>query len=105
MNENTKAILLVLIAGLSLFVAIISSFIAIRSYSRLSNQDLKNDTAVGTKVGAVVETKLDYISKGMDDIKLDNREQSRVTNGINSRLIAVEESSKSAHKRIDELKK
>ncbi|HEY5563936.1 MAG TPA: hypothetical protein VIK72_19645 [Clostridiaceae bacterium] len=116
MSENTKSIFLIFIAAVSLFVAI-------RSYTRLSKQDLKNaetqakkeladaeakikaETMCETKSSSIIETKLDYISKGMDDIKLDNREHSRQINSMDTRLCTVEGSTKSAHKRIDEILK
>lgn len=52
---------------------------------------------------ASIKTKVDYIARGVDDIRLDIKDQARKIELQNDRLIRVEESSKQAHKRIDEL--
>ena len=110
MSENVKSIFLIVIA-------IASLYLAFRSNSRLSKQDLKNvelktkaEAMAGTKTNTVIETKLDYISRGMDDIKLDNRGQNEKIDGVisklsdmNSKVTGLDESLKSAHKRIDML--
>ncbi|MEX3621851.1 hypothetical protein [Viridibacillus arvi] len=53
------------------------------------------------------ETKatLNYISKGVDDIRIDQRAQASKLDAYNERLIRVEESTKQAHKRIDTFEK
>lgn len=48
-----------------------------------------------------LKTRLDYIGKGVDDIRLDIRAQDRTLSTIAERVIRVEESTKSAHRRID----
>ena len=63
----------------------------------------KKDTKEETQCTARLESKIDYAARGIDDIKLDNKEQSRQLNNMNDRLIIVEESTKSAHKRMDKL--
>ena len=62
-------------------------------------KSLKEDTVQDT----VVATKLDYISKGVDDIRLDIKAQDKRISDVVERLIKVEESTKSAHHRIDSL--
>ncbi len=68
-------------------------------------RNVKQDTKEETKSFTQVETKIDYISKGVDDIRIDIKSQDRKINDINERLIRVEESAKSAHKRIDNVEK
>ncbi|WP_194190793.1 hypothetical protein [Clostridium chrysemydis] len=63
------------------------------------DRNIKEDTVQDT----VVATKLDYISKGVDDIRLDIKAQDKRISEIVERLIKVEESSKSAHHRIDNI--
>jgi len=46
-----------------------------------------------------------YIKSGVDDIKSEQKEQRKTNIEVVSRLTAVEESAKQAHKRIDEIKK
>lgn len=50
-----------------------------------------------------IESKLDYTARGIDEIRIDNKEQGRQLNNIVVRLSVVEGSCKSAHKRIDKL--
>ncbi|WP_195970398.1 hypothetical protein [Clostridium thermobutyricum] len=56
-----------------------------------------------TKEQTILSTKLDYISKNIDDIKVDLRARAKENAELKERLIKVEESTKSAHKRIDEI--
>lgn len=105
MNEIIRTVIITI-------CAMIAAYYTVKGSIRLTRQDIKDnkaqtkaETIVETKVNAVIETKLDYVAKGIDDIKLDYREQSRHINSLDLRLVAAEESTKSAHKRIDELVK
>lgn len=83
--------------SIAIVCSLISCIIGISGYARLKNKDAED--------GGFTKAKLDYISKGVDDIRLDIRDQGRKINDINDRLIRVEESTKSAHKRINDLEK
>lgn len=61
----------------------------------------ENDTKEEGKNQGITEVKLDYISRGIDDIKIDMRVRDKKMEDMNDRLIKVEESTKSAHHRID----
>ncbi|EPY2307089.1 hypothetical protein ACXATD_002760 [Clostridium sporogenes] len=69
------------------------------NFKRIKDKDTKENG----KHQGVTDLKLDYISKGVDDIRLDLKAADRKIEDINTRLIKVEESSKSAHHRIDSL--
>ena len=60
---------------------------------------LKEDTVQNT----VVATKLDNISKGVDDIRIDFKTQAREIQRMQLDQARLDESVKSAHHRIDEL--
>jgi len=92
MNELTKNIIVIL-------CSIVGALIAVSGSSRTSKKDTQEDTRSTTRL----ESKLDYVSKGVDDIKLDMRDQARQINDVAERVTRVEESTKSAHKRLDEL--
>lgn len=81
----------------TLFGAILS-FLA---FQRNKGHDIRADT----KEEAETKTKLDYIATAVDEIRLDNKARDREINEFNTRLIRVEESTKSAHKRIDGIEK
>ena len=92
--------------------SMIGTVIAIKGSVLLSKNDVKEkkdkDKAqiiAETKSNTTLETKMDNVLKGIDDIKLDNRDQCRQLNAMAERVTRVEESTKSAHKRIDELEK
>jgi len=87
----------------ALLISVISVTFGI--YSGISNlkrnntSDIKKD-AVET---ATINVKLDTISKGVDDIKLEQKSTSKDIKDLNERMIMVEQSTKSAHHRIDEI--
>lgn len=51
----------------------------------------------------IVTTKLDYISKGVDEIRFDIKVQDKRITDLSERVIKIEESTKSAHHRISGL--
>ena len=58
-----------------------------------------------TREEAETKTKLEYISKGVDDIRIDIRTQQRDIHELKERVIKNEASVKSAHKRIDDMER
>jgi len=105
MNEWIKSLALIA-------CSIVGTVYVIKGYVRLTRKDIKDikdeskvATIKETQSNTILETKMDYIVKGIDDIKLDNRDQGRQLNAIAERVTRVEESSKSAHKRLDDLEK
>jgi peptidoglycan hydrolase CwlO-like protein len=80
----------------------------ILGYKRLATKDIQEDSSMQTSF----KMQLDYISKGIDDIKsemrdmkIDAKATDKALNELMERVTRVEESSKQAHKRIDELEK
>ncbi|NFO31059.1 hypothetical protein FDB41_12335 [Clostridium botulinum] len=76
----------------------------IMSYATFQkNKD--NSIRAETKEGAIMATKLDFISQGVNNIqvKIEAQENKFVT--MNERITRVEESTKSAHHRIDTIEK
>ena len=66
-------------------------------------KDGVNQESQDTKEQTILSTKLDYISKSIDDIRVDLRANAKENADLKERLIKVEESTKSAHKRLNEL--
>ncbi len=64
----------------------------------------KDDTEEGRTSGTLLSD-IGYIKSGVDDIKNEQKEQRKTNIEVVSRLTAVEESTKQAHKRIDEIRK
>lgn len=64
---------------------------------------IRQDAAKEAEAGATLQTDVEYIKRGVDDIRVDMRIQSQRVDGISERVTRVEESTKQAHKRIDRL--
>lgn len=84
-------------------IGVVCSVIGVLATLWTINRNKTEDVKRDTKEDAVLSTKLDYISRGVDDIRLDIKAQDKRIADIGNRLIRVEESTKSAHHRIDEL--
>lgn len=65
----------------------------------------KKDTSEEATLTATILSDIGYIKSGVDDIKTEQKDQRATNLNMERRLTAVEESTKQAHKRIDELKK
>jgi len=63
-----------------------------------------DDSAAGENKG-VMMSDIGYIKAGVDDLKRENRETRSAIGELSERVTRVEESTKQAHKRIDEFKK
>lgn len=87
--------------SIALLCSITGAIIGILTFTKNREKDLQKDT----KEEAIVSTRLEYIAKGVDDIRLDMKAQDRKVQDINERLIVVEQSTKSAHHRIDTIEK
>lgn len=88
--------ILAAISVISTLCAIVFGYIAfVRNRDKDNADEAKNDATVLTEIG--------YIKGGIDDIKAEQREQRKTNTEFVSRLTAVEESAKQAHKRLDTL--
>lgn len=83
--------------SIGLICTLLGAIIGIATFSRNRDKDIKKDT----KEDAATKAKIDYIATAVDEIRLDNKARDREMTEFNSRLVRVEESVKSAHKRID----
>ena len=83
--------------SIALLSSLIGLLIGIATFSRGRDKDIKKDA----KEDAETKAKLDYISRGVDDIKLDNKQRDREFLEMNNRVAVLEQSVTTAHKRID----
>ncbi|OOM17231.1 hypothetical protein CLSAB_19510 [Clostridium saccharobutylicum] len=97
-------------ATLGLIVTFLSLIVAYLSYNlgkrKEDKQEVKEDTTTQTSL----KMQLEYISKGIDDIKSDMKDMKidakatdKALGELSIRVTRVEESEKSAHKRLNEL--
>ncbi|WP_138090809.1 hypothetical protein [Halalkalibacterium halodurans] len=81
-------------------VAIGGLVISYLAYQFNRTKDVKSDATES----AVVRTKLDAIGQGVESIRIDLKANEMRMSEISERVTRVEESTKSAHRRIDQLK-
>jgi len=67
--------------------------------------DQRKDTRKDAESSAEIRAQLGYIRNGVDDIRLDIRDNERQIATLGERVTRVEESSKQAHKRLDNMEK
>ncbi|OLS39151.1 hypothetical protein [Bacillus sp. MRMR6] len=65
----------------------------------------QNTTKSETRQDAKIQAQLDYIGKGVDDIRIDLKANERQMVALGERVTRVEESTKQAHKRLDTVEK
>ncbi|MGL5713679.1 MAG: hypothetical protein ACRCXT_24035 [Paraclostridium sp.] len=87
--------------SIALLCTVSGVIISFFTLQRGAKQDTKKDAAESTAVAV----KLDYISKGVDDIRLDIKSTNREVDALKEKFARHDESLKSAHKRIDNLEK
>lgn len=78
---------------------IVSILVTLRKSKKESTDEIKTATIDET----TLKSDVDYIKRRVDDTLLSQKELLLKVDGLNERVIRVEESVKSAHKRIDGL--
>ncbi|MGP4041889.1 hypothetical protein ACTWP4_18605 [Gracilibacillus sp. D59] len=87
----------IIIATLSLIIAFMGYLLNKQRQKLQSDNSIKSES----REDGELRTSLLYISRGVDDIKVDLRANEKVVREMSERLTRVEESAKQAHKRID----
>ncbi|MER2057314.1 MAG: hypothetical protein ABTA16_00740 [Niallia sp.] len=84
-----------------LICTVLGFIIAAMTFGRNRDKDIRQEAASS----AVIGTKLDSISAGVESIRIDMKANEKSINDLSQRMVRVEESSKQAHKRLDDIKK
>ena len=84
---------------LTTIIAVVGCFIGVVGFIKGTRKEGNTD---GREL-AGIKGDVNYIVRGIDDIRLEQKDQARKIDMQNERLIRNEESTKSAHKRIDKL--
>lgn len=66
-------------------------------------RDTRHEIRADAGSGAALRSDVEYIKRGVDDLRLEIKDQGRRFDELAERVTRVEESSKQAHKRIDRL--
>ncbi|MBP3504717.1 MAG: hypothetical protein J6K18_06270 [Bacilli bacterium] len=88
---------------IGLVFTILGGIIGYATFYMNSKKNTKQETKEETTVITSIGTKLDLISKNVDEIRLDNKDFNKSMHQLGERISAVEQSTKSAHHRIDSL--
>ncbi|MED0702811.1 hypothetical protein [Aeribacillus composti] len=86
---------------IGIVVAVLGLVITYQAYQLNKTKEVKTDT----QESAELKAELGYIRKGVDDIRIDLKANEKQMIALGERITRVEESSKQAHKRIDNLEK
>lgn len=84
-------------------VGIIGGIVGYATFFMNSKKNTKQETKEETSAITSIGTKLDLISKNVDEIRLDNKDFNKSIHQLGERVSAVEQSAKQAHHRIDNL--
>lgn len=87
--------------SISLLFTILGGIIAYATFYMNNKRNNKLETKEDTATLTRLETMLQMISKNTDDIRLDIKDFNNSMSKLSERVTKVEESTKSAHKRID----
>ena len=86
-------------AVIAVVCSVAGVILTLYSVNRNKEKDLKEE---GRSQG-IIDTKLEYISKGVDDIRISNVKQDKRLGDIDLRLIRVEDRAKSNTHRLNDL--
>lgn len=86
---------------ITLLISVVSVFAAIIFSGRKDKRDQNAEIIEKAKQDAKIETKLDDIGSDVKDIKYDMTAMKKDMTALSDRVLVVEQSSKSAHKRLD----
>lgn len=86
---------------ISILIALAALIFTGMSYRR----NMNHDTESGATERATMSADIRYIRSSIDEIKLENRGMKKDIDDIKTRIIVVEQSVESAHKRLDDINK
>ncbi|TES56200.1 hypothetical protein E2L07_05815 [Halalkalibacterium halodurans] len=90
---------------IGLLVAISGLVISYLAYQFNRTKSIKTDSSQSASQNAQIKAQLDYIGKGVDEIRIDQKATEKHMVLLNERVTRVEESAKQAHKRLDKYEK
>lgn len=67
------------------------------------SRTVRQDTAIEASKDARLQADIEFIKRGVDDLRIEQRAQGRRFDELTERVTRVEESAKQAHKRIDRI--
>lgn len=86
---------------ISLVIAFCALLFTALSFRRTQNQD----TTASATERATMTADVRYIRASIDEIKLENKAIQRDIEDLKTKVVIIEQSTKSAHKRLDDMQK
>lgn len=83
---------------IALLCTVLAVAISLIAFTRNRDKDVKGDA----EKNAELKVKLDHISQGVDQIHFKLKEQSDNIDSLKERVTVIDQSAKSAHRRLDE---
>lgn len=80
---------------------LLGTFVGLTSFNRGRDKDVQNEAREKEQVNV----KLNHIISGVDDVRTDIKVNERQMRELSDQIIRLDESTKTAHKRIDKLEK
>ena len=65
------------------------------------SRTVRQETATEVAQDITIKSDMEYLKRGVDDIRFEQRTQGQRIDAMSERLTRVEESAKSAHRRLD----
>ena len=90
------------IASVGLLLTLVGLIVMLLTYSLTKKKEDKQEIKEDCNAQTRLEMQLNYISRGVDDIRLELKAQDNKINTLSEKVARLEESTKSAHKRLDE---
>lgn len=87
-----ETVIALVFSGLSMLIA----FTSLR-------RNMSNDNSAMIAANATMSADVKYIRQSIDDMKIENRAMSKDFTQLAAKVVEIEASTKSAHKRIDDL--
>lgn len=87
--------------ALAIFVPLIALAFTVMSFRRNEHHDTSAEATERATLAADVK----YIRSGIDEMKIENRKMREDVSELTKKVVEIEASAKSAHKRIDDIVK
>lgn len=85
--------------SIAVLCSLVSIIISYLTFTRNSTKDVRTETAQNVEL----KSRLEYISRGIDDIKLENRVRDEQIKSLSERVILLENTVTTLVKRIDKI--
>lgn len=91
------------VAAISILSAVSAILLGWLGFMRKIQNSIKDSIRDEASAGAEIKTDMDYIKRGVDEMRLEQKDQGRRFDTLSERVTRVEESAKQAHHRLNRI--